>query len=127
MANVPASGPSFPITSADAFFIGNGDESFVSTLLVQLVVAGSFDGSVTVKARAQGTVAATNDVTPVAIPYLPLNVGGTAGDGTLSSAAITGGALVLVPATGQSIVLDCTTYTSGALTVYVVPCAGAAA
>jgi hypothetical protein len=126
MADVPASGPSFVIQSGDTFYLGNGDETFVSTMLIQMV-ADAFTGSVTVKARAQGTVPASASVAPVAVAYLPLNVGGTAGDGSLSSSAITGSAMLLVPATGQTIVLDCTSYTEGTLTVYFVPCAGAAA
>lgn len=125
MADVPATGPSFVIQSADTFYIGTGDETYVSTLLVQLV-SNAFSGSVTVKSRAQGPAAATAAVAPVAVPYLPLNVAGTAGDGTMSSAAITGSVMFLVPASGQMIALDCTSYTSGALTAYVTPCAGAA-
>lgn len=117
MANVTASGPKITIKSADTFYLGNAGQTFVSTWAIMLV-SSSFTGSVTVKSRIQGKEAADDSVAPVQVVYTARFLNGVAGTDALVSTAITTTSLIIVPATGQSIVLDCTSYTSGSLVAY---------
>jgi hypothetical protein len=108
----------FTLNSASEYVIGGDAGQGGAFMLIQLV-SSSFSGSVTVKARASGSAAAE-----VPIPYKRRNLGGTVSDDTVVSAAITDSALIEVNCLGLDVVLDCTTYTSGSLAVYVRPRAG---
>ncbi len=117
----------FVIAANDIFVIGDASQSFVGTYAVHFVAAGSFDGDITVGIRSWqiGGAAATPAFLP--IPYLPLNVAGSAGTyATGSSATIGDTGYILIPATGGQIALTCANWTTGTCTVYVQPVAGAA-
>lgn len=126
MANQTPTARKFTISAADAFYLGDASDGRVGTHAVMLV-SSSFSGSVTVKARIRGSDAATDAVTPVAVPYLARYLNGAVGSDSIVTTAITGTSLILVPSSGQVPVLDCTSYTSGTLTAYVFPLEGAAA
>lgn len=126
MAVVQIPGPKFTLKSADAFYIGNAEVTYVSTWAIMLV-SNTFSGSITIKSRIQGDVAAADSVVPVAVCYQARFINGSVGTDAIVSTAITGTSLIIVPATGQSIVIDCTSFTSGSMTVYAYPYAGAAA
>jgi hypothetical protein len=115
------------IDSADTYIIGDASQAFVGTYAIQLI-DNSMVGTVIVKARSRASGLANTVATAfVEIPYLPLNVNGTVvAYATGSDADITEGCLILVPATGLTIALDCTAYTSGNFRAYVQPVAGAA-
>ncbi len=118
----------FNITSEDSYVIGDADDGFVGTYAVHLVSA-SFSGVIKVKARSRliGGIGVTSPAF-VQIPYLPLYLNGSVGTyGTGSSVDITGTSILLIPASGLQITLDCTTFTSGAMACYVTPLLGASA
>lgn len=118
----------FVISAADTVYIGDPGSSAVGTLALMLVASTgtAWTGSITVKARSSAPEAATDSVTPVAVQYSARYLNGAISTDTLVSTAITGTSLILVPASGQTIVLDCTAYTQGTMTVYKVPLVGAA-
>lgn len=127
MAAIKGVSGKFTIQSADAFYLGNpGGDSTVGTYAIMLV-SNSFSGSITVKARIREVQAWQGDtITPVAWSYLSYYLNGAATSG-VQATAITGTSVILVPASGLQIVLDCTSFTSGSMTVYTAPCVGAAA
>ena len=99
-------------------------------------MSSSFSGSITVKARSahpQATAIGANmgvagdDIAFSAVPYQTNFLNGAVGDGTLVSTAITGTSIIVIPASGVEIALDCTSFVSGSMTGYVVPLEGAAA
>lgn len=134
MANVQISaGTTFTINGVNAYFIGDTDagERVVGTYAL-LLVSASFVGSVTVKATssnpAAGMASGTPQTTPVQCAYLSDYLNGTALSApAYNNAALTDTSHLWVPCTGRQVVLDCTAFTSGALTVYMVPTFGAAA
>jgi hypothetical protein len=126
MANVLTGGPTFPIKGANAYYLGNAGQTFVSTWAVMIVNDASFVGSISVKSRIQGKEAADASVAPVPVVYVARYLNGSVGTDALVSTAITTTTLMIVPATGQNIVLDCTSYTSGSCSVYAFPYEGAA-
>lgn len=126
MANRFTTGRVFTIGAADACYLENTSDGFVGTMAVMLV-SNSFSGSITVKSRIMGKDASDATVVPVAVNYLGRYVNGAIGTDTLGSAAITGTSLILIPASGQVPVLDCTSWVSGSMTVYCFPLDGAAA
>ena len=118
----------FTINAANAFYLTKVDRQTTGTLAIHLQ-SSSFVGSITVKARVFPDFSNTPTpptVTPVAWSYLSYYLNGAATAGVLST-AITGTSVILVPASGLQIVLDCTAYTSGTMQVTVEPCVGAAA
>lgn len=119
-------GEQFVIDAGNTYFLSAGLGGSVATYLLHLV-SDSFSGSITVKARAGCAEAQSDAVTPVAVNYLKMYVNGAVGDQSYANAALTDTSLILVPATGQQIVLDCTTYTSGTMTVYASSVMGSAA
>lgn len=124
----PYTAPNLTIASNDIYPIGDASQGFVGTMCLHFVAADSFDGDVTVVARSRylGATVATPAYLP--IPYLPLNVAGTAGTyATGSSATVGDTGIILVPATGLTIALSCANWTTGSLAVYWTPVAGAAA
>lgn len=114
------------ISAADAIVIGDPGMTAVGTIAIMLVASTgtAWTGSITVKARSSAPEAAAE--TPVAVQYSARYLNGAISTDTLVSTAITGTSLILVPASGQTIVLDCTAYTQGTMTVYKVPLVGAA-
>ncbi len=117
----------FPINSADTYVIGNAAQAFVGTYAVHLVSA-SFVGTIVVKGRSY--VIGSDAASPafVGFPYLPLYLNAAVGTfGTGSAANITDTSYILIPASGATIALDCTAYTSGQMNVYCIGQAGAAA
>lgn len=125
MATLPI-GPKFVINAAQQYQLSDGSDNCVSTHALMLV-SSSFVGSVTVKAISRARAAVTDGVTPVPVQYVARYLNGAIATDSLGSAAITGTSLILIPSSGQVPVLDCTAYTSGTLTVYVVQLEGAAA
>lgn len=123
MANVIRSERKWTLNTQDVHFLGNPSDQIVGTVVLMLV-SSSFVGSITVKSRI--CVGEASAVTPVAVQYSARYLNGAISDDDLHSTAITDTSLILVPASGQSIVLDCTAYTSGTMTVYQIPLAGAA-
>jgi hypothetical protein len=117
----------FVISAADAFHLKDASDGLVSTWLVHLVADGSWSGTVKVKSRAMGTDAVADSVTPVQVPYLKRYLNGVVADDTLVSTDITTTSIILIPASGQSIVIDCTTYGAGTMAGYCFPLEGAAA
>lgn len=116
------------INAADTYILGDASQAFVGTYAIQLI-DNSFVGTIVVKARSRASGLAVTVATAfVEIPYLPLNTNGTvtASFPAYSDADITEGCLILVPATGLTVALDCTAYTSGNFRAYVQPVAGAA-
>lgn len=117
----------FTINSADTYVIGDASQAFVGTYHVMLI---DNSASMTVVVKGRSRVVGSTAATPafVEIPYLPLNVNGTAEASypTYSDADITEAVMILIPATGMTVALDCTAYTSGTFTAYVQPVAGAA-
>jgi hypothetical protein len=127
MAQINVStGSSFIIDAANTYLFSLPADRAASTILLHLV-SDSFSGSITVKARAGSVAAQTDAIDPVAVNYLNIYSNGAVGDQAYANDALTDTSLILVPATGQQIVLDCTSYTSGTFTVYAVPVLGAAA
>lgn len=116
----------FTIDAADTFRLGDASSGVVGTFGVHLV-SDSFNGVIKVKARSRLNEAQEDGVTFQQIPYEKLFLNGAVGDGSLVSTDITGDSVILVPASGLEIALDCTAYTSGSMDVYVVPLEGAAA
>lgn len=117
----------FVINSQDTYVIGNASQAFVGTYAVHLV-SDSFSGVIVPKLRSLviGNAAATPAF--LEVPFLPLVLNGTVGTyGTGSSADITDTSYILVPASGGTLALDCTSYASGTMTAYVIGQAGAAA
>ena len=118
---------SFTIDGQHTYVIGDASQAFVGTYTIQLL-DDSFVGTIVVKARsrASGLGAVATDL--VEIPYLPLNTNGTvtANYPAYSDADITEACLFWAPASGLTIALDCTAYTSGAMRVVLQPVAGAA-
>jgi hypothetical protein len=115
------------ISAADAIVVGDPGMTAVGTIAIMLVASTTgtaWTGSITVKARSSAPEAAAE--TPVAVQYSARYLNGAISTDSLGSAAITGTSLILVPASGQTIVLDCTSYTQGTMTVYKVPLVGAA-
>ena len=126
MSIVHASGPKITIKTADAFYLGDANDTWAGTLCVHLV-SGTFVGSISVKGMSRTKEAADDAVTPVAINYVKVYLNGSVADQTYVNTAITDTSLILIPATGQQIVLDCTSFTSGTMTAYVSRVSGAAA
>ena len=117
----------FTINAANAYYLTKVDRQTTGTLAIQLQSA-SFSGTITVKARVFpdfGNTPTPPTVTPVAWSYLTYYLNGSAATGIVNT-GITGTSIILVPATGLQIVLDCGTYTSGSMQVTVEPCVGAA-
>src|SRR5262245_56675838 len=114
--------------------LGDASDGIVGTIALHLVSNG-FTGTVTVQARARNPEAA-QPVTPpmpaapvafLPIPYLKLNMAGAAvSPPAYYSAAITGNCIILIPATGLSIALDCVV-SAGEAWIYWTPTEGAAA
>lgn len=123
MAQVVAQPRSFVINAANAYVVGEGGED-AATMSLHLV-SSSFSGSITIKAFSRNDKASA--ATPVAIPYCKLYLNGSVGDASMVSTAITDSSIILVPSSGLKIVVDCTSFTSGSMTVYPVPVQGAAA
>jgi hypothetical protein len=117
-------GGKFTINATGLYILGDVDESFAATFELMLV-SNSFSGSITVQAYSKAKAADDDGVTPVPISYVGSYVNGSVGTDAFVSTAITGTSEILVPATGRRIVLDCTAYTSGSMTVYAVPIIGA--
>lgn len=127
MANKSVPTPNkFTINSADTYILGRPSHENVGTWAIMLV-SSSFSGTVRVKSRAMGKDADTDTVTFVQVPYLKRYLNGSVADDSLVSTDITDTSLILVPASGQAIALDCTTFNSGSFTVYAFPLEGAAA
>ena len=124
MAIIQLNGPTGIIKSADDFYLGNASDTFVGMYGIQFV-SNSFSGSISVKARLGSPYAGS--VAPVAILYVGRYVNGAIGTDGLVSTAITTDSLILVPATAQMIVLSCSSYTSGSMSVYKMPVIGAIA
>ena len=127
MALVTLNGPAFPITATNTYVLGDADNGAVSTWAIHIVATG-FTGTVIPKARSR-SIGGISVTTPafLEIPYLPLVLNGSVGTyGTGSAVDITDTSIILVQASGLSIALDCTV-AAGSLTVYAVPCLGAAA
>ena len=125
-------GATFTIQEAGLHNIGKTDHKFVGTIAVHLVNTSSFSGTITVQARvwpSATTDAAAPTITPVTHAYLSYYLNGSAViPSGLVATGITTTSLIFIPATGVQIFLDTTAaYTSGTMTVYVEPCAGAAA
>jgi hypothetical protein len=97
------------IISADNYNVG--DVGGTGGAMTIHLVSASFNGTVSITARAKGETAF------VAIPYTSLHLNGSAGTGALVTTAITTTSLVqIVVADGMDIGINCTAYTSGALT-----------
>jgi hypothetical protein len=111
MSEVATGGPLFSVIAADAYDCGDGGTTGVSTKIFHLQSA-SFVGSITVKARRTGSA-----FTPVAVPYRKRYLNGSVGDDTFVSTAITGTSVIEVNCAGLEILLDCTSFTSGAMNV----------
>lgn len=137
MANIKVSGSKFTIGSADTFILGGGSHSHgnVASWAIHLV-SSSFSGSITVSARsahpdasdiAANMGVAGDNIAFVAVPYQKNYLNGLVADGTLVSTAITGTSVIVVPASGVQIALNCTSFVSGSMAVYAVPLEGAAA
>lgn len=124
MAIIQLNGPTGVIASADDFYLGNASDTFVGMYGIMLV-SNSFVGSISVKSRIGSPYAAA--VTPVAVLYVSRFLNGAIGTDGLVSTAITGTSLILVPATAQMIVLSCSSFTSGSMSVYKMPVVGAIA
>lgn len=100
------------IDTETTYLVGTGVGSRVSSIFIQFESA-SFSGSVTIKGRAQGTSRPL-----IALGYKDNETNATA------TAAITDSGSVLVDATGQDIVLDCTSRSAGALEFTAIPVVG---
>ena len=111
------------IAEAGEFVIGNVGVAG-GTWTVHLE-SDSFAGgsTITVKARATKPTGASAPLTEVAIPYRPLHINGSAAATTEEvTTAITGTSLIQVPlADGLDLVLDCTTYGTGAMNYHAYP------
>ena len=108
------------------YILGDASDGIVGTFSIHLANLATFAGSVTIKARSRMTQADADNVVFQPIPYLSLYLNGAIGDMTYHTAPITGESIVLVPATGLQIGLDCTV-TSGLARIYWCPMEGAAA
>ncbi len=127
MATVPTNSKKFTIASGDAFYLGNPGGTEVTGTTTVHMISNTFSGTITVKARIYpNTDWQTDTITPVAWSYVTYYLNGTTASGGLINTGITGTSIILVPSTGLQIVLDCTTYTSGSMTVYVGQVNGAA-
>lgn len=113
MADKQQLGSGFTINSADNYVLGNASEGVVGRFVIQAVSSSFSGGSITVRGRVKGAGANW-----VAIPYKKRNIGGTVGDDSTVSAALTGGFIIDVDAAGLDVSLDNASYTSGSLTVY---------
>lgn len=112
---------------AATYILSDVSDGLVGTYAIHFV-SSSFSGSVTIKARSRLIPNSATTPAFLAIPYLPLNTGGSvASYATGATAAITDTGIILVPASGLVVAIDATTVTSGTLTAYVVPIDGAAA
>lgn len=128
MADVQTNGHHFKINGANDYYLGNGDIGVVATFAIHIVNDNSLAGAtITVKARSSNKAAADAGVAPLAVPYLPYNVNGAAGAGTLVTTGITTNSFILVPATGATIVLSVAGSVTGSASVYCTPFDGAAA
>lgn len=127
MANITVLKRKFTINAANAYYLGNAHGESVSTWMIQLVADGSWNGTVKIKARAMGDDAATDAVAPVQVPYLKRYLNGSVADDSLVSSDITTTSIILVPASGQTIVVDCTAFVAGTMACYAWPVEGAAA
>lgn len=108
------------------YILGDASDGIVGTFSIHLANLNAFTGTVTVKARSRMPQADTDAVVFQPIPYLSLYLNGAIGDMTYHTAPITGESIILVPATGLQIGLDCTV-TSGLGRIYWCPMEGAAA
>jgi hypothetical protein len=128
MANLYRNKRKFTITTQNTYVIGDASKTNVGTILVHLV-SSSFSGSITVKSRSREQEAGPDgdDLTFLAVSYLKRNLNAAVADDTLVSTAITDSSIILIPASGQSIALDCTSFISGTMTAYVTKLDGAAA
>lgn len=106
------------ISAVTQYEIASGMGSKVSSIRVQFQDDGVFDGSVTLKARAQR--GGDDDITRtlIAVAYTDAETG------DVSTAAITGDKLVLVDASGLVVYGDCTTVTTGSLAFTSIPLLG---
>lgn len=100
----------FTINAANDYYLPGPPAGSVRVKVIALI-SSSFSGTVTVKARKQGSSDA-----PVAVPYKKLHLNGLAGDASYVSTGITGTSLIEVPCEGMDVVLS-TAYTSGSLAV----------
>jgi hypothetical protein len=117
----------FTINSADTYVIGNAAQAFVGTYAVHLFSA-SFVGTIVIKGRSYVIGNEASSPGFVGFPYLPLYLNGAVGTfGAGSAVNITDTSYLLIPASGATIALDCTAYTSGEMQVYCIGQAGAAA
>jgi hypothetical protein len=123
VANFNANGPKFTINSQTAYIINNASTELVGTFAVMLV-SNSFSGSITVKSRIMSNLAAAETSVPVC--YVARYLNGAIGTDATVSTAITGTSLIMIPASGQAITLDCTSFVSGTMTAYAIPLLGVA-
>ncbi len=126
MAEKQSSTRIVPITSAETYVLGDASKTNVGSIAVHLVPSTSpaWSGTIRVKSRSRE---APSTVTHKQVPYLKRYLNGAVADDTLVSADITGESIIIIPASGQSIALDCTTYGDGTMTAYVTKLDGAAA
>lgn len=126
MADIQAGvGRDFSIVSADQYKLNNASDGYAGTIAIQLVSA-SFSGSVSITARVHRG-GQTNATAFVACNYVSIYLNGSVSDQTYKSTAITTTSLILVPATGLDIAINCTSFVSGALNVTWSPATGSAA
>lgn len=112
MANVPVISSGTRTSGVNTYVLGNAAQGAVGSTAIQ-IVGNTFTGSFTVVGRIRGSSAAF-----VAIPYKRRNLGGTASDDTVVSAAITASAVIFVDAAGLDIALDLTANAAGTADIY---------
>lgn len=130
-------GPSFTVSSAAGqgdglYVLGDAEDGFVGTVVIQIVERSAGTCSFTVKGRSRQAGSSIADGSSAgeapfkALPYLLLNLGTTVQSGnTYATAAIADqDALLMVQATGLVIGLE-VDWTSGIFDVYVTKVAGA--
>lgn len=114
VANKTVTDKQFTVNAADDYFLGNQQSFSMNRYIISIIDDNSFNGSITIKARPQGT-----SVTPVGILYKPRYLNGSIGDEVPVNTAITTTSIIEVDASGLDIDVDCTSYTGGSATVYV--------
>lgn len=119
---IPNNVREFTINSADDYVLGGAHSENVATWHIHLVkVSGTV--SLTVKSRSANREASA--ATPLAVPYCARYLNGVVSNDALVTTTITDTSMILVPASGQSIVLS--SGNTGVVTVYARPLEGAAA
>lgn len=126
MAEIPITGRSGTIRSQDTYVLADASKTNVASIAVHLVPSTSpaWSGTIRVKSRSRE---APTSVTHKQVPYLKRYLNGAAADDTLVTTDITGESIIIIPASGQNIALDCTTFSDGTMTAYVTKLDGAAA